>query len=52
MKKEEQIEIFADVFKRLIEHLQKRTDLIHSGAHQVIPDYYRKEPLTNLLIND
>ena len=27
MKKEEQIEIFADVFKRLIEHLQTRTDV-------------------------
>jgi len=33
-------------------NLEKRTRLIHSGAHQVIPDCYRKESLINLLIND
>ncbi len=31
---------------------EKRTRLIHSGAHYVIPDFSQKEALINLLIND
>ena len=31
---------------------EKRTRLIHSGAHDVIPDFSQMEELINLLIND